>query len=1081
MKSFDKLKAKLAELFQLDQADLDFGIYRIMNAKREEIIRFLEHDLLPQVREAFAQYKSGDKAEIQKKLEEAIQQAKALGADPETLPKVKELRARLEESVDITALEKKVYDHLYNFFSRYYDEGDFISLRRYKEGVYAIPYEGEEVKLYWANHDQYYIKTTEYFRDYAFRTADGQRVHFKIAEADTEKDNIKATNGKDRRFVYKGLTAEDTEELVFRFEYKPVENRARQAELNQKAVAQMFADLEALAKNAFSDSLRSSVLSAVKQLSAKAPTEKNPNRTVLEKHLSDYTKRNTFDYFIHKDLGKFLRRELDFYIKNEVMHLDDVEEESAARVEQYLSKIKVIRRIAHKIIDFLAQIENFQKKLWLKKKFVLETNYCLTLDRVPEELYPEIAANKAQREEWVRLFAIDELTAEEAEKRGGVRQNELFSVSSAPSVVRYSEPLTVEFLKANPYLVLDTRHFSEEFKLRLIAAIEDIDEQCDGVLVHSENFQVLNLMLERYQEQVKCVYIDPPYNTGDDGFPYKDNYQNSSWLAMMHNRMAPLSILLNDKAVVYISQDDNEASHLRLVFDEIFSRNNFLAQLVWKKKYTGGKHAKHFVDLHEYIFSFAKKASHVDEILMERPDEEKAKFQYEDKYLSERGRYYVRPLKSNLAARPTLVYPIEMPDGKKVTTQWIVSKQTYEQMLKEGRIEFRKKRDGSYQVYKKYYELDNEGMIKLPSIIDHTNNNEAKLELKHIFGVKEGRENVFYTVKPVALMTHIVRPICSGKDIVLDYFAGSGTTGHAVINLNREDNGKRKYILVEMGDYFDTVLMPRIKKVVYAKDWKNGKPVLRQGDRVTGRQGTIPISPSLQVSSSPYDGISHMFKYIRLESYEDALANIELKRTGPQQVLLDKSTSFRESYMLKYMLETEAKGSPSLLNIDCFDDPFNYKLLVGTGSVGETKAVAVDLVETFNWLLGLRVRHMDSIRPPAPQSKATRQAGGFRIVEGTSPKGEKVLIIWRKIRDLAETDPDKIRAQRQQANRDLEEFFRKQQYNTLDSEFDVIYVNGDNNLMNIPLTPQKDGLEPRYKVRLIEEEFKRLMFEVKDV
>jgi len=194
MKSFDKLKAKLAELFQLDQADLDFGIYRIMNAKREEITRFLEHDLLPQVREAFAQYKSGDKAELQKELEEAIQQAKALGADPETLPKVKELRARLEESVDITALENEVYDHLYNFFSRYYEEGDFISLRRYKEGVYAIPYEGEEIKLYWANHDQYYIKTTEYFRDYAFRTADlsagqagGRRVHFKIVEADTEK------------------------------------------------------------------------------------------------------------------------------------------------------------------------------------------------------------------------------------------------------------------------------------------------------------------------------------------------------------------------------------------------------------------------------------------------------------------------------------------------------------------------------------------------------------------------------------------------------------------------------------------------------------------------------------------------------------------------------------------------------------------------------------------------------------------------------------------------------------------------------------------------------------------------------
>ena len=130
----------------------------------------------------------------------------------------------------------------------------------------------------------------------------------------------------------------------------------------------------------------------------------------LEAHLKRYTARNTFNYFIHKDLGTFLRRELDFYIKNEVMHLDDVENESAPRVEQYLSKIKVIRKIAGKIIDFLAQLEDFQKKLWLKKKFVVETQYCISLDRIPEEFYPEIAANRcAACQEWVKLFAIDEI------------------------------------------------------------------------------------------------------------------------------------------------------------------------------------------------------------------------------------------------------------------------------------------------------------------------------------------------------------------------------------------------------------------------------------------------------------------------------------------------------------------------------------------------------------------------------------------------------------------------------------------------------------------------------------------------
>ena len=173
---------------------------------------------------------------------------------------------------------------------------------------------------------------------------------------------------------------------------------------------------------------------------------------------SRYTARNTFDYFIHKDLGGFLRRELDFYIKNEVMHLDDVENETAPRVEQYLSKIKVIRRIAGKIIDFLAQLEDFQKKLWLKKKFVVETQYCITLDRIPEEFYPEIAANDAQREEWVRLFAIDEIKGD-------------LTIPSATAM-----PLTVEFLRRIQRYSSTHDHFDADFTERLLdAAYSDLD------------------------------------------------------------------------------------------------------------------------------------------------------------------------------------------------------------------------------------------------------------------------------------------------------------------------------------------------------------------------------------------------------------------------------------------------------------------------------------------------------------------------------------------------------------------------------------------------------------------------------
>ena len=169
-------------------------------------------------------------------------------------------------------------------------------------------------------------------------------------------------------------------------------------------------------------------------------------------------------------------------------------------------------------------------------------------------------------------------------------------------------------------------------------------------------------------------------------------------------------------------------------------------------------------------------------------------------------------------------------------------------------------------------------------------------------------------------------------------------------------------------------------------------------------------------------------------------------RLNSQQSLLEQSSSFRESYMLSYMLDVESRGS--LLNVKAFEDAFNYKLNISTGSVGETKPVAVDLVETFNYMVELTVKHIDNIR-------------GIKVIEGTNPKGQKTIVLWRKI---AEMDNDKLDA-----------WFKKQKYNTKDMEYDLIYVNGDNNLENL----RREDMT--WKVRLIEEEFHRLMFDVQDV
>jgi adenine-specific DNA-methyltransferase len=991
--NLEKLKVLLTELFQFDQAELDFGIYRIMNARRDEIARFLNNDLLPQVREVLSAYEHESRSAIQAELEEAKEQAKALGfKDPTLAPKVKELQELYNAAFDIEAAESEVFSHLYHFFRRYYSEGDFISQRRYKEGVYAIPYEGEEVKLYWANHDQYYIKTSEYLRNYTFKLPSGKRVHFKLVEADTEKDNNRPQNGKERRFILseKQPLAEENGELVIRFEYRPDPEKRAQTDLNAEAVERIHAMI------ANSPSL----MEAWSSLLEKRPTEKNPNRTLLEKHLTDYTARNTFDYFIHKDLGDFLRRELDFYIKNEVVHLDDIESETAPRVEQYLAKVKAIRRIAHKIIDFLEQLENLQKKLWLKKKFVVETQYCVTLDLVPEELYREIAANDAQREEWVRLFAIDEIQGDHM-KPG------------------YSVPLTVEFLKANPYLVLDTHHFSEDFKRRLLASFDNLDEQCDGLLIHSENFQALNLLLEGYRGKVKCIYIDPPYNTGHDEFTYKDDYQHSSWLTMLTDRLSLAHAILRTDGSIFVSLDDKEQARLKLVMDAVFGHDNFLANIVWEKVHTRKNSARYFSVSHDYILAYAKLKSQWDRILLPREDTSA----YSNPDNDPKGPWKPDPVYANNPYDAD--YVITKPNGVTLRPPpgqyWRFSEETFKAKVAKGEVLWGE--GDSYPMIKRYLSEVQQGLVPTTLFArDFAGDNMvANAELKALFG--EGRA-ISYP-KPTILIKRIAQITTRPRtgDVTLDFFAGSGTTAHAVINLNREDGGRRKYILVEMGEYFDTVLVPRIKKVVYSKDWKDGKPASREG-------------------------ISHMFKILRLESYEDTLNNLELRRTEVQQSLLEQHSDFREDYMLHYMLDVESRGSPSLLDLDRFEDPFNYKLNIATGTAGETKPTAVDLVETLNYQIGLRVRTMDHVR-------------GAWVVTGTNPQDERVLILWRNIKEM---DNDK-----------LDDWFQMQGYNTKDQEYDVIYVNGDNNLENLKRPDQT------WKVRIIEEEFLQRMFDVRDV
>lgn len=804
----------------------------------------------------------------------------------------------------------------------------------------------------------------------------------------------------ERRFaVYEEVPVEVIDnELYINFTYEPHKKAVKQADLTKQAIAVIEEHLPL----EFADITQT----------GSAPTDSNKSRTLLEKHLTNFISRNSFDYFIHKDLGGFLRRELDYYIKNEVLFIDDINTENPIFFTAQLSKIKALKTVAQKVIAFLAQIEEFQKKLWLKKKFVISTNYCITLDRIPKEYYAEIAANQAQREEWKTLFDVE--------------------INDA------------ETLKGEPYLVLDTKFFTEEFKDKLLGEFDNLDEETDGVLINSENFQALGVMQEKYKEKVKGIYIDPPYNTAASEIAYKNSFKDSSWLSLINDRISKSYNLLNNKGLFCVTIDDFEKDKLKGLLDGLFGKEKELGVVCIRNNPSGRSTSQGFSIAHEYGLFYGKSEnSKVGRL--ERNEKQIARYDEKDEigffewvnfrkhggtkeespsmyypfFVSEKDfrlpelNWSEKDREWLLLEKPLqgekIVYPI---DEKGIERRWKwgidrVKEMPYDLSVRQDRL-------GAYTVYAKA-RINEEGILPLTwwEKKEYSATAYGTNLIKEIFNTVG---QFSYPKSIYAVMDSLKVLNITTKDTILDYFAGSGTTGHATIKLNREDKGKRKYILVEMGAYFDTVTKPRIQKVTYSDNWKNGKPQDKKG-------------------------ISQIFKYQVLESYEDALNNLTLKQ---KDLSINFSDDAQEEYLLNYMLDMESNDH--LFNIEMFRNPFGYKLKVTENN--ELVPTTVDLVETFNYLIGLYVERIQRVKD-------------IKFVEGTTREGAKTLVIWR---NLEATD-----------NAETQRTFRKIYDSVRSMEFDQIYINGDHHFDNL-----RQG-EDSFKVKLIEETFFKKMFNVTEL
>ncbi|UBM57166.1 site-specific DNA-methyltransferase [Marinilongibacter aquaticus] len=352
-------------------------------------------------------------------------------------------------------------------------------------------------------------------------------------------------------------------------------------------------------------------------------------------------------------------------------------------------------------------------------------------------------------------------------------------------------------------------------------------------IIHGDNLEALKSLLPEYEGKIKCIYIDPPYNTGNENWVYNDNVnhpkikkwlgevvgkdgedlsRHDKWLCMMYPRLKLLHKLLANDGAIFISIDDNEQANLKLICDEIFGVRNFINNIIWQKKYSPQNDARYLSDMHDFVLCYAKSKDSWKRNLLPRTEAQNKRYKNPDNDI--RGPWKSSDLSVKTYSKLT-DYEIETPSGRIVSPPngrcWGVNKEKLQELIQDNRIWFGK--DGkNVPSVKKFMNEVQQGTVPLTLWLREEvgDNQEAKQDLKVIMG----KSNFpFDTPKPSRLVERVLQLSSDKNSIILDSFAGSGTTAHAVLNLNKQDGGNRKFILVEMEDYANDITAERVKRV----------------------------------------------------------------------------------------------------------------------------------------------------------------------------------------------------------------------------------------------------------------------------
>jgi adenine-specific DNA-methyltransferase len=784
-----------------------------------------------------------------------------------------EFKSKLQEKIEETLknypnFESELFEKLYTFFSRYFSESGsiyFVNTPSYHQIYEKIYTDKEDVILFWKTRDLYYIKTDRIFKSLEIKIEEnGKEYKFYF---DASKLEYKKANEK-REVIYELDEEKTTKERIYFYVYYSEKGKTTKTD---------------------------EILKKLKKKEIKITED------ILEKAFKRFEQQSEVDYFIHKNAKAFLTEQLKLYIYNYLF------KEKQEWTKERLDQIYKFQEIAELIIDFVSKFEDELVKIWNKPRFVFNSNYVITLDRIIKqnkekgfEIIEKIINHKnfdEQVKEWKELGIID----------NDFDKNKIIQKAVTGK----------ELNKKYQFLPIDTKYF-KDLEIEILSLFDDLDNQLDGWLIKSENYQALNTILPKFKEKragVQTIYIDPPFNKEQDAdYLYNVKYKDSSWITLLENRLKLARDLLKDTGSIFVRCDYNGNMYVRLLMNEIFGEENFRNEIIVKRgapksaMFEQFQGVKSIGVMYDNLFWYSvapevryrgfkivveKRGGYWSNFYDMKPSGERPTMRYELYGLLPPKNYYWKwGQERGLKAAENYKQYIE--ESK-------VTKETIEQYsLRTGITDFVKLEGRSVKYWVPIRETD------------FLDNNWLDIS-----GYSAGWG--FKTENSEILLKRVIESTSNEGDLVMDFFLGSGTTTATAHKL------KRKWIGIEMGEHFYSVVLPRMKKVLaYDKSGISKEKDVKEKYNENNAGG--------------------FFKYYELEQYEEILRKAKYLEPKEQKTLFDKD--------FNYIFSTDPKM------LDAIElDYENNKVKVDLTKIYPEKQI--DIAETLSNLKGKWIKRIN--------------------------------------------------------------------------------------------------------------------------